>query len=184
MKYYSWSHTSLQTCVMYKIVCYKKSFLDLQELKSWQNKSRENPMRYWNEETPNQCLEDRFCFCSHFYYFPALWPWMSHLSLERHFLLSQVVIRTPLWFWSSSYQFPLCCLRIKCSIRARKVLWKFKVTIYAEWLLTFSSPCTFMSMRPRSWRWLQYRVVVTLTRLQAMVSFYWCSCTRAAVYPY
>ena len=52
-------------------------------------------MRYWNEETPNQRLEDSFYFCFHFYYFPALWPWVSHLSLGRHFLLSQVVIRTP-----------------------------------------------------------------------------------------
>ena len=52
-------------------------------------------MRYWNEETPNQPLEDSFYFCFHFYCFPALWPWVSHLSLGRHFLLSQVVIRNP-----------------------------------------------------------------------------------------
>ena len=127
----------------------KKSFLDPQKLRSWQSNRRETPMRYWNEETRNQHLEGRFYFCFHFYYFTALWPWVSHLSLGRHFLLSQVVIRTPV---------PTLLLRVKCSIRAGKVLWKFKVTIYM-WVVTNISIPVYIhvsetkKLEMRCWLW-------------------------------
>lgn len=158
-------------CGMYKIVCCKKkSFLDPQKLRSWQSNRRENPVRYWNEETRNQHLEGRFYFCFRFYYFTALWPWVSHLSLGRHFLLSQVVIRTPV---------PTLLLRVKCSIRAGKVLWKFKVTIYMWVVTNISIPVYIhvsetkkLEMTPNigySWQW----------QFQDVVSFYWCSCTCA-----
>lgn len=179
MKCYSWRHTSLQTWGEAAYVACIRLYAT--KNLSWISKSlrvgriKAERIQWGNAETPNQCLEDRFCFCSHFYYFPALWPWMSHLSLERHFLLPQVVIRNPV---------PTLLLedqgQHKSSESALKVQSDhIRVSDYSHF-----------HPRVHSCQWRQeaeddskYRVVVTLTRLQAMVSFYWCSCTCAAVFP-